>query len=1120
MFLFVFHKRLLLIALLFFLFPFNISASIGEWSAHVIAINDVVPINYIEDYATSTYGNSWDFDKEELASGVQPVGAYDLIIRDGRLSFKTSDQATFTWGDMHLDNRELGEEHIGDRWKSEALPWVVRVKLRQSLNESSWFVDAGYREHTGSKHLRKEILCKGKDEQILTFPMGRCFNTYFAFCLGTHTPGNNVSIDWIRIERPSATRYFRKSFYLSEQAISNQFSLGINARFKLYINGVLASHQSGQPPFERRLHKLENIAGLRKGKNVIAIETEEYGSFNMDDTGKMIPGFMFIQGCVATQDGKIFQLQSDISWKGNYRFEQDWEKPSFVDTIWSNVVDQGSLHTNQLDGFSSIGKGHFREPPYTGRISVSPHERNFPFFTKGDSISFDIHVLAIKHHPSKHLHYSIRKFGFEEELQSGHILLTQGVAPYVKGPLDLKELMTGAYNLTLAYQAGDGTVDKRDYEFVVAGKIFQPATLGESYEDGLSLRLVDSVDFTKLDSTPSQYTYGGSKRTGLMAIDRPMPRVINTKKLKYLETGARRDDWFSFIFHVNNPYRPHLATIRYPDDDERNMVFMVGEPTQYQRLPNVGPGGGLPRATPGVITGGKYIASGKMKEIQFIFWPNETTNTLTVVNAGRSNKERGAASSLVIHEVTGDLPACQIPHTKTMIGPFVERIDRTTPMVFYAGELQGKFPYGLTDGYFYGFYSAWYTTIENLIKYLRFSGQNTYFAGVYMYSGGWIPSTRFQGWPESGFDYLGADWKGGAIELMATMFAANDLNLILGVQFIGSKNLFERDSIDDNEVADGKSTNRFVTATGRQKKGFQGEGFNFLMPDVREEMLELADEISVKYSTFPAVKGITWMRLPEFRAGEKNPHALTGLDIGYDDATIHLFEQETGITIPSEQGDRQRFNKRYQWLMQNFKEEWINWRCQKVHDMDMEIHAHLTALRKNWGVWHLTGRPDRNVLRLARKKIISQRDIYRYQGIDPLMYGTQNTTQLVPFLEITGDRFYRDILRDTDADVNMLMANLGTQPEGPFLSGGVFLHTGFLLETQLHTDERTWPWQKIACVGYPAPANDDFIKDTAGALVRTGLNIIPIGWSDAIQMLGNEQAMRTIAKEISTVQGH
>lgn len=100
------------------------------------------------------------------------------------------------------------------------------------------------------------------------------------------------------------------------------------------------------------------------------------------------------------------------------------------------------------------------------------------------------------------------------------------------------------------------------------------------------------------------------------------------------------------------------------------------------------------------------------------------------------------------------------------------------------------------------------------------------------------------------------------------------------------------------------------------------------------------------------------MRLPEFRAGEKNPHALTGLDIGYDDATIHLFEQETGITIPSEQGDRQRFNKRYQWLMQNFKEEWINWRCQKVHDMDMGIHAHLTALRKNWGVWHLTGRPD------------------------------------------------------------------------------------------------------------------------------------------------------------------
>lgn len=1111
--------RLFCLLFLFAIFP-DISTAEDGWLAHVIAVKASAPENYVEDYATEQYSSAWDFDKGTLEGLGQSTGVYDLGVRSGRLSFKTSNNASLTWGDMNLDHPEFGEERIGEKWKKEVLPWVVRVKLRQSLNESKWFVEAGYREHTQKNILRKEVMLKGQQEQVLVFPMGRCYSGFFSFRLGTQTPGNEVSIDWIRIERPSAVRYFRKTVFLKDSVLNAKLSLGVNAHYRLFVNGELISNHGGQPPFDRRLNVVENITAFRPGKNVIAIEAEEFGSFNMSESGKMLNGSFFLQGAVVTRDGKIIPLRTDKSWKGSYTFNDGWEKDLYDDANWSNVIDRGSLEANQLDGYSRDGIGGFREPSYAGRIQVLPVGREFPFYAESEAISLPVKVLPAQSKLATNIVYAISKFGMQEKLRSGRLQLSQDSSPYASGVLNIKGLAAGVYNLSIAYEVGDGSVDKRDYEFVVAGKLLQPKTKGASYEDGMSLHLVDAVDFTKGEDKSPTFTYGGPARSGVLFFDRPTPRIIKRKGLAYLETGPRRDDWFSTSFKVKNLYRPHLAVVSYPDDDERNMVFMIGEPTSYNRLANVGFGGGLPRATPGVFTGGDLATSGKMKEFKFVFWPNEIRSTLTVVNSGRSHKDRGAASNVKIYEIEGDLPALDIVPTKAMIGPFVERIDRVTPMTFYAGDLKGKFPYALADGYQHGYYSAWYTTIENLIKYLRFTGQNTYFAGIYMYSGGWFPSASFQGWPESGNDYQGEGWKGGAIELMATMFAENNLNLVLGVQFIGSKKLFELDTVTDGEMVKGKVTNRFVTASGRQKKGFQGEGFNFLMPDVRAEMLALADEISSKYSSYASVKGVTWMRLPEFRAGEKTPDAQTGLDIGYDDATISLFTHETGISIPVAIGDKDRFQKRYRWLLQNQKEKWLSWRSSKVHEMDEQIYAHLTAHRQDWKVWHLVGRPDRNLLRLFRKGEMPLRDVYRYQGLDPLMYGKNNSPRLVPFHEMTGDRFYRDILNDQDARTNMLAANQATKPTGPFKAGGVFLHTGFLIETQLQSEDKYWPWQRIACVGYPAPGGDDFYREASSALNRPDLEIIPIGWSDVIQMVGHEQQLRSVVRMLGKVENN
>jgi hypothetical protein len=51
-------------------------------------------------------------------------------------------------------------------------------------------------------------------------------------------------------------------------------------------------------------------------------------------------------------------------------------------------------------------------------------------------------------------------------------------------------------------------------------------------------------------------------------------------------------------------------------------------------------------------------------------------------------------------------------------------------------------------------------------------------------------------------------------------------------------------------------------------------------------------------------------------------------------------------------------------------------------------------------------------------------------------------------------------------------------------------------------------------VGYPAPTDDAFHNEASSALGRSGVEIIPMGWSDVIQMVGHEQQIRSIVREL------
>ena len=1097
------------------------------WRAHIIKIKGEAQTTYVEDYAESHYGDAWDFNEGDSEDIDHINGAQEVRIVGGRLEFITTSNTALGWGDFDNDEVLSIEENIGGNWAREHNPWVIRLRLTQSSNVSHWYIRGRYLKHGRIKEIHKNFDVSGVSEQTVVIPMGWIDQPIVAIEIGTADPANKIAIDWVRIERPSAIRYFRKKITLPEEAIGGKVAFGTNGHYRLYLNGKLISDKGGAPPFQRRINVIENLQDyLQVGANVLAVEVEAYGTFSKITDPR---DYFFLQGKILLESGESVSLNTDASWKGSYRAKAGWEDISYDDAAWKKVESLGGVEEAGFNGASFDGRGAFLEPPYMGCIGVDAVGSDFPFFDEEEGAAFSIKVLEAKAQTRGEVHYSVDD-ETGKQVSIGNAELSQSENP-IRGEaiIGVKGLAPGPYHLRLEYVSNGKTLDRRNIEFIIVGKIQQRKIKGEYFDEGLNLihrYTVDTVkDFEEnlhmaSDSSHDKQKKGKVQNKKGQVVDLIQkspwisPRIIKSATGDYVETAAYKGAWLSFKYKIKNLYVPHLAEIEYPLGHDRNMDFVVAEGVPYTNLRNVEPSSGVQRSIGGVYTEKQPQRESERGVFRLLFWPNRHEGTITVVNGGRlKGLQRGAMASVKIYEIQDDLPA--VDHMEiagdTFFGPFSERIDRTIPRVFYAGDLGAKFPYLLVDGYFDGYYKAWYDTIANLIRYLRFRGQNTYFAGIYMYHGGWFPSARFQGDPATGADTYGEGWKGGAIELMAKMFEANGLNLVLGVEFFGSRGIRDLDVVSDAEVRNGKGTVRMVTKDGRQANGYGV--YNFLLPAVRDEMLALAGEIADKYGSYPGVKGVTWLQMPLFTpttGKQKWSQKYSGLETGYGDSTVLLFERETGITLPEFNGP-ERFHSRYDWLLKNASEDWVNWRSKKVYELDRKITDTLQAERPDWKIWKLVRTlPDRSFEEWDRGEI-NYEDIYRNQGIDPARYGDEDGPGLLPVLEWTGERYFRDTWGDETAARLVQKFNQTPDVGEIFRKDGVFLRMTFMLEKELYA-KPGWPWERLRVVASPAPPDKEFVDAARQILDRLDPEAVIMGWSDGGHIMGHEQGIRDISR--------
>ncbi len=498
---------------------------------------------------------------------------------------------------------------------------------------------------------------------------------------------------------------------------------------------------------------------------------------------------------------------------------------------------------------------------------------------------------------------------------------------------------------------------------------------------------------------------------------------------RYRECEGRSFTRFGYRFLVNKVGQPHEIKIHYPDDKRRFMCIMDG--TSYD-------------LNTSVMTGFTQPLSGKMLEMNIIFWPRWADCSIVFLTYGEG--EPAAVADITIYELES-LPPLEIP------------LNSLDPLPRRELAIQYEDPSGTAASEGAITRTEW---VEHIIAYAKHSGQNLLMYPMVWYHGPQFPSkrelsdrtelvvtkdterTQYLRWITTPIDWYtillerfgqeGLEFQ-GALTLLRLGSLMKKMNVNLwsirrGVDTINNM-LF-----NDHVQAGTKSWDRIYNAInynrisrsmkiGKNYPGFRmpwhhpgyaygehfrgpthaGPIFNPLHPIVQETILGFIQEVGERYGKYPAFKGISLNMYAPSMIWFGSIHS------GYDDYTVGLFEQETGIHVPVRKKDGHRFSKRYNYLTFICREAWINWRCRKIREYLGQISKTLRRCRADLRVtitmWDETVMMpvfgDFNAAHqiFARS---SNFEFFREAGIDISLYSNESGLELDLGLGCTRDR--------------------------------------------------------------------------------------------------------------------
>ncbi len=386
-------------------------------------------------------------------------------------------------------------------------------------------------------------------------------------------------------------------------------------------------------------------------------------------------------------------------------------------------------------------------------------------------------------------------------------------------------------------------------------------------------------------------------------------RIVERSFGSYRESGdagylqnmnAEKPSWFSYKVKLPDLEGPYLVEVDYPDDTYRSMIVQI-----RQGMPEIGTVDHFPYSTGiGADAGGEFSLSHEMNTLSFFIWPTGRDWRVTLITP--QNGSRAAASRIRVFKVTS--PLHPTPGHEPNGRPFVQWYEEGLSYLTAFGGSQNSIPDILRG-------------TDQWLKTSAFMGANMVLPTVAIYQMAMYPS------------YYNRDFN------QPTTFDIVRLILLLSEKYgVGMVAGFAPEAREVGWLS-GKTPEEAPNILRNKKGAFPNaphRGYNPAHPLNQEWYLAMLREFVEQYHELPAFRGIALRVMEWANPGLINFHSL---DWGYDDFTVALFEKETGIQVPVDPADQERFAHRAEWLLKNKQAEWIQWRCDKVTDLYRRIVA-------------------------------------------------------------------------------------------------------------------------------------------------------------------------------------
>lgn len=826
------------------------------------------------------------------------------------------------------------------------------------------------------------------------------------------------------------------------------------------------------------------------------------------------PDNTYLEGDVVMDSGAVIHLATEAGqWKAGLLEDKDkwtsadqyfytkddpvpaWAKIDFNDTGWP-VVSNTAWPAGLVYEYGRL-------PVYSGRLVLeNPNEEKL-YYDDTRDVCLRVRIPQGLAEKKPKVVCKIRSVPGSNEVfkneTSEFKTMKDGVSAMVE--FNAGKLGRGVYAVDLSADTGAKEPETHVNEgLVVFGKVpMKPAKLGQSWEESVKLRLVDTINCADTNDTHS-FTQGGYGESV----------IINRNGLNYREAGPGRGkgrDTSFFCYKVRFPEadRPYVVVFEYPDDTERNMGFGVAHfaPDAYQQVQKMiaktnqdiawnsiakGEGGG-------VVCGGRYPLSKQVRRFPILYYPRyQDAFVFAVTHASDCPAALSRVQIYALEEPLPEMPA--LPSGERFLGKHTERGYSFAPMVCGTN-------INLFSGQFMSpeMLALWYKAAERYAEYLRFTGENLHVMGFYQYDDANTPYARptlirgKHSRPEPEYR-----------DIAARAFAANGIAFMANIE--PAKMIFHKGPDDGDVVSNGVDTVWCVSREGKQRKAIPNSYHaltiwilpNIFHPKVERYMMGLVDEICERYTANPAFKGFVYFGM----GGINNKHAIMPnyvndpMDWGYEDVTMAQFEKDTGLKVDGAVGDPQRFEKRYQWIQTHARDQWLEWRCQRVHKF---YEAHLKRMQ--------THRPDlKMIVAHSQSETADTAADMRLEGVDLKLY--QN--EPIAFSRVLSwnsgssepERYAFKVTSMQSPVLNRLFDREVLRP--------AFVNNGFEENYIKYQPTEEWPLYRIFLGDEaPAAAGEHFARQFTEMLANTDMNVFMMSFFDGQIAPGHEECTRNFA---------